>query len=239
MAALLLFQRGPSYIREDDDMLQAKIGNVMVVKLMTAVAVFLVTGVGLYAQASPAAKPGSIQGTVLGEDGQALTGATVFAFSDLRGQFRATTDANGKFVLTGVPAGDVYLDAFKESDGYPYNFFAFYGVPGRKTPKVSVTPGMQTQGVVIKLGPKAATLHLDITQADGSAVNGAVDIEFTRDDVSAPYSEGARIHHTMFVPSNVPFRFSVTVPGYKPWNSDTLTAQESETLNISVHLSPQ
>jgi hypothetical protein len=220
-------------------MLQAKIGNVMVMKLLTGVAVSLVTGVAVYAQASPATRLGSIQGTVVGEDGQALAGATVFAFSDLRGQFRATTDANGKFVLAGLPAGNVAIDAFKESDGYPYNFFAFYAVPGRKTPTVSVTPGMQTQGVVIKLGPKAETLHLDITQADGSAVNGTVHLELTRDDVSAPYSEGARTHHTMFVPSNVPFRFSVTVPSYKPWNSDTITAQEGEALNIAVHLSPQ
>ena len=210
----------------------------MSIKILLAMVVALSVGAAARSQTTPNLALGSIHGTVLDQRGQPLDGATVFAQpeQEMRKQIRATSDAKGHFVLPGVPAGGVYIDAFKESDGYPYNFFAFYKPIGEQTPKVNVAPGMQTQDVVIKLGPKAATLQLDITQSDGSAVVGTAQLEFTRDDIPGPYSVGARPHHTMFVPSLVPFRFSVTVPGYQPWNSPLITAQGGETLNIAVHL---
>ena len=206
-------------------------------RIVLAMMAALSLGGSARSQSTPDVVYGSVQGIVKDEHGQPLGDATVYALpeQDMRRQIRTTTDAEGKFNLPGVPAGGVYIDAFKESDGYPYNFFAFYKPLGEQTLKVNVSPGMQTREVVIKLGPKAAKLQLEITQA----VIDTAQIEFTRDDIPSPYSVGARSHHTMFVPSLVPFRFSVAVPGYKPWNSQLITAQPGDTVNVAVRLERQ
>jgi hypothetical protein len=210
-------------------------------KMVVATMAALSTGAPARSQSAPSLAYGSVQGTVLDENGRPLGGATVFARpeQDMFKEIRATSDAKGNFVLADVPVGGVYVDAFKESDGYPYNAFAFYKPIGETTLKVKVEPLMQTQDIAIKLGPKAATLHLEITPADGGPLFTGAELEFTRDDIPSPYSVRARPHHTMFVPSFVPFRFSATVPGYKQWNSQLITAQPGETLNIAVHLERQ
>jgi hypothetical protein len=211
----------------------------MFFKMTVTITAALVMGLAAHSQATRDSTPASIQGTVLGEDGEPLAGATVYAYSDMRKQIRATSDAKGNFVVPGAPTGTVYIDAFKESDGYPYNFFGFHKAVGEEIHKLDVAPGAQIQGVVIKLGPRAARLHLEITQSGGAPVTGDVGLEFTRDDNPGPYSESPKPDHTMLVPSLVPFSFSVTVPGYKVWNSRSITAQAGETLNIAVHLDRQ
>src|SRR5271157_3806575 len=71
---------------------------------------------------------GSVTGVVLDAERRPLPGATVYGLpeKDMRKQFRTTTDAAGEFTLSNIPAGYVYLHAFKEHDGYPYDFFSFF-----------------------------------------------------------------------------------------------------------------
>ncbi len=216
-------------------MLRRDNGSAMFMKVSMTIAVSLA---GLSANAEPThdLAPATIQGTVLGEHGESLAGATVYAYSDLRRQIEATSDVKGNFVLPSAPTGVVYIDAYKESDGYPYNLFAFHKAIGEEVHKIEVAPGAHIQNVMIKLGPKAATLHFDITQSDGAPVTGSVGIELTRDDNPGPYHEGAKPNQTMLVPSLVPFHFAITVPGYKVWNSQSITAQAGEKLNVTVHL---
>jgi len=181
--------------------------------------------------------PASIRGIVVGEEGKPLVGATVYAYSDLRTQVRALTDAEGKFTLIPAPTGEVYIDAFKESDGYPYNFFGFHKAIGEEIHKLDVQSGAQIQDVVIKLGPRAATLHLDITDAGGAAVTGTAHLEFSREDNGSPLKESINPNQTVLVPSLVPFRLTVTVVGYNAWKSQSITAQQGDTVEMAVRLS--
>lgn len=206
----------------------------MFLKMTVTIAVALV-GLAAHGQVTHDSTPASIQGTVLGEDGQPLAGATVYAYSDMRKQIHATSDAKGNFLMSDAPTGVVYIDAFKESDGYPYNFLAFHKAVGEEVHKIDVAPGAHIQSFVIRLGARAATLHLEITQSNGAPLAGAV-VELTRADDTGPYSESAKPSQTMLVPSLVPFRIAVTAPGYKAWESQSMTAHPGETLNIAVHL---
>lgn len=183
--------------------------------------------------------PASLRGTVLGEDGKPLVGATVYAYSDLRTQVRTSTNAEGEFVLTPAPVGVVYIDAFKESDGYSYNFFGFNKAIGEEIHKLYVGPDAQIQDVVIKLGPRAATLHLDITGTGGTAVTASAALMFTREDNGRPEGEAVNPGQTVLVPSLVPFHFTVSVAGYKPWKSESITGQPGETLDVTVRLRRQ
>ena len=219
-------------------MLKRENGIAMFLKMTATITAALVMGLAAHAQPTHDSTPASIQGTVLGEDGDPLAGATVYAYSDMRKQIHATSDAKGNFLMSDAPTGVVYIDAFKESDGYPYNFLAFHKAVGEEVHKIDVAQGAHIQGFVIRLGPKAATIHLEITQSNGDPVAGGV-VEFTRDDNTGPYSESAKPSHTTLVPSLVPFRVAVTASGYKAWESQSITAHPGETLNIAVHLDRQ
>jgi hypothetical protein len=208
-------------------------------KMTATIAMGLAAALAAQAQATRDSAQASIQGTVIGENGQPLAGATVYAFSDMRKQIETTSDANGNYMLPKTPTGVVYIDAYKESDGYPNNFFAFHKAINEEVHKIDVAPGAHIQGFVIELGPRAATLHLEITQSSGAPVAGGVGVAFTRDDQPSPYSTSLRPGHTTLVPSLVPVRFSVTVPGYKTWESQAITGRPGETLNVVVNLERQ
>ena len=77
---------------------------------------------------------GSIRGVVLDRDGRTLPGAKVYGLPEqnMLRQIGTTADDTGRFTMSDVPAGTVYVSAFKESDGYPYNFFSFFRMPGEK-----------------------------------------------------------------------------------------------------------
>src|SRR5260370_6920205 len=137
-------------------------------------------------------KSGAVEGVVLDGDKKQLPGATVYALPEenMANQLRTTTDAAGKFRLADVPVGMAYIDAYKESDGYPYNFFSFFLSPGEKTPnKVPVTARGTTFGVMIQLGARAAHLQLEITSEDGEEEQ--ISLLFHLPDMPRPYSRGA------------------------------------------------
>jgi hypothetical protein len=91
----------------------------------------------------------------------------------MRKQVRAVSDNRGGFVLENVPDGLVYVSAFKESEGYPYNFFAFFKTMERE----GVEGGRRADHVVIQLGPKAASLTIRIIQADETPLTTTADIK--------------------------------------------------------------
>jgi hypothetical protein len=212
----------------------------MFIRMTTIITTALAMGLVAHGQVLHDSTPASIQGTVLGEDGRPLASATVYAYSDMRKQIHAASNAKGNFLMPDAPTGVVYIDAFKETDGYPNNFFAFHKAIGEELHKIAVEPGAHIQGLVIRLGPRAATIHLEITESNGAPVAGGV-VEFKREDNTntGSYSDSAKPSYTTLVPSLVPFRFAVTVPGYKAWESQSMTAQPGETLNIAVHLDRQ
>ena len=76
---------------------------------------------------------GSVAGVVLDDEGRFIRDATVYALpeKDMRKQLTTSTDEQGRFLLKAVPTGSVYIDAYKENDGLPHNFFAFFKTTDR------------------------------------------------------------------------------------------------------------
>ena len=81
----------------------------------------------------------------------------------------AVTDAAGKYVLEGVPAGLNMVAAGKREAGYadPVHDFAD---PSQAMPEVLVRPGQATKGVVIKLDRKAACIRGEVRDRETGAL---------------------------------------------------------------------
>jgi hypothetical protein len=200
----------------------------------------------LFAQSAPTSSPaayGSIRGTVLESDNKPLAGATVFVLpaQDMRHQLRAQTDANGKYIVTGVPSGEAYVHAFDEDKGYPYNFFSFFLMPGQKTMKVLVSAQKETADVNLKLGEKAARLQLEIVDDSGAPITDTAELVFTRPDLPGYYRLATGDSASLLVPP-VKFHLSINVPGFKQWNYENketngmLQPKSEEIIKITAHL---
>jgi hypothetical protein len=207
----------------------------MRLKLGIAVAAFALTRAPSIAQAPHA---GSIRGLVLTEDGKPLANATVYGLRelDMTHQLRTTTDDKGQFLLEKIPAGSIYLLAFKESDWYPYNFFAFFAAGAGKPTTVAVEGGKTTENRAIHMGPRAGALNLDIVDVNGATVSDGVNLIFTRDGMPGDYQRGGG-GYPILVPT-VPFRLTVEAPGYQPWHSGVIKPESTKTLDIAVQMKP-
>jgi hypothetical protein len=203
---------------------------------------------------TPQATVGSVEGVVMDENGKSISGATVYGLpeEDMRKRIYAISDTAGKFTLQDVPTGNAYLHAFKESEGYPDNFYAFYYVKTAHSPvKAEIKPGEATD-VTIQLGPKGAYLKVEITDEKGVPVPAGFQLD--RDDVPGPFYTsvttdsrivgGGFLNGTMLVPP-VPFRFSVLADGYETWHfggtkwkgkRGLITLKSGQTLSLSVRL---
>ena len=137
-------------------------------------------------------------------------------------QFHTTTDGAGSFTLNGLPEGDVYLQAYKESAGHPYNFFAFFTTPGEREPNIiHVKAGGTTKGAVIQLGERAARLNLEVDDGNGKVLTEGIGITFTRpDQPGRPYSTSAHSKETFWVPP-VPFGITISAKGYTEYRYGT------------------
>ncbi len=202
--------------------------------------VFVASGL---AQAFPRPASGSIDGTVVDNDGNPLAAATVFVGTLAKGP-RATTDADGRFTLNDVPAGTVGLQAYKESDGYPYNMFSFYLMPGEQLTKCDVPNGERVSNVVIHLGPKAAYLRIKITDENGLPVGAS--LAFSRPDLGqyGDYRRSAKADDVILVPP-LPFRLTVEAKGFEPWHygaerwrarDGLIDLKSAETLTLAIRL---
>jgi Carboxypeptidase regulatory-like domain len=159
---------------------------------------------------------GRIQGIVVDQSGTPVGKATVFVGTLARGP-STQTDANGRFMLEGVPAGNIGLHAFKPSDGHPYDMFTFFTMPGEKEPFVEVTSGQTVGNVVIQLGSRAASLTLDVTDESGTPIDATA--SFSRPDLgkTGNYERGIKSRESLLVPP-VPFRLTVEAKGFESWH---------------------
>jgi hypothetical protein len=189
--------------------------------------------------ASQSAAIGSIHGLVLRQDGQPLSDATILGLpeEDMRRQIRTTTDNQGKFLLENVPAGLVYVHAFKESDWYPYNFFSFFSGP--ETPlRVRVEAGRTSEKAVIHLGPPAGALNIEVFDQNGAPLPEGVNLVFRRDDIPGDYRRGANASTRLLLVPAVPFHLTVEAQGYQPWHSGVLTPEPQKALDIALRMTP-
>lgn len=187
---------------------------------------------------------------VLDDRGQPLAGAHVVGIPEenFKAEISTTSDARGTFTLTNVPTGLVYVGAYKESDGYPNAFFAFYNTSDQAWVKANVEAGGAAPYVVIKLGPKAAYLTIEITDQNGKPVEAQ--LLFTREDGkegSKPYSRSAPPANESVMVPPVRFRLTVQADGYESWHyggqawqgkDGLINLKSGEKLSLSVQLRP-
>jgi len=176
---------------------------------------------------------GSVEGVVLDGMGKPLEGATVYDGAVAKSP-RTQTDAEGRFRLVDVPAGFVGLSAYKEDDGYPYDMFSFFTMPGEDLPKFNLVAGQVRTGVVIHLGAKAAYLHLYISDERGVPIDA--NLSFSRPDLGkyGNYHRSSKPNDVLLVPP-VPFRLVVSAPGCKPWHYGGANWRAKDGL---IHLKP-
>ena len=87
-----------------------------------------------------APKLGAALGFVLDQAGKPVSGATVSVAGTTRIlEPSAVSKDDGGFLLRNI-SGDLGLLAFKEADGYPSNFAAFFSNPGEQFPYIHVNP---------------------------------------------------------------------------------------------------
>jgi hypothetical protein len=201
--------------------------------------------VGQAAQPTAEVKWGTVEGVVLDSQGNPLPDATVTSYSQAKGVTRDVmqyqTNAHGEFSLR-FPEGKVWLSAHKNSEEYPYAFFAFYLMPKQVFPTVEVKAGATAKGVVVRVGAKAAHLNYEAVNEDGRLVAGS--FIFTRLDQAQSYNTGAPAKDDLLVPP-MPFRAEFEAKGYKPWHyggdkwsekEGIISLKSGEVLNLTIHL---
>lgn len=196
-------------------------------------------------QLRPDIKWGTVEGVVVDGDGKPLPDATVTSYAQARGATRDVmqhqANGNGEFSLH-LPEGKVWLSAHKNSEGFPYAFFAFYLMPEQQFPTVEVKSGEITKGVVVRVGPKAAHLNYEVVDEEGRPVPGG--FVFARLDQAEPFSTSALAKDDLLVPT-APFRATFQAKGFKPWHyggdkwrgtEGVISLKSGETLNLTIHL---
>jgi Carboxypeptidase regulatory-like domain len=196
-------------------------------------------------EVSQEVKWGTVEGIVVGGDSKPLPGATVTSYTQAKGVERDVmqyeTNSNGEFSLR-LPAGRVWLSAHKNSEGYPYAFFAFYIMPGQEFPTVEVKPGETIKDVVVRVGVKAAHLNYEVLNQEGEEVLGG--FVFERLDQPTLYRTSALARDDLLVPPT-PFRVTFEAKGYKPWHyggdkwrgkEGVISLKSGEVLNLRIRL---
>ncbi len=200
---------------------------------------------GQATQVTQQVKWGVVEGVVVDGDGKPLPDATVTSYTQAKGVARDVmqyqANGNGEFSLR-LLEGEVWLSAHKNSEGYPYAFFAFYLMPGQEFPTIEVKPGETTKGVVVRVGVKAAHLNYEVVDEDGKPVLGR--FVFNRLDQTEPYSTSALVKDDLLVPP-APFRATFEAKGYKPWHyggdnwrgkEGVISLKSGEVLTLTIRL---
>jgi hypothetical protein len=192
---------------------------------------------------------GVIRGTVVNEDSEPVAGADVRVNCDTdespgsRLVRYVQTDGAGRFVMGGLKPGRYSVFAKKESDGYPYSGYGVYAVGA--APTADVSAASPTADVQVRIGPKAATVVLSISDAvTGKPLSPAVRIwRWTEERVfmsTEVHSPGK-----VLIPARIEVGLEVSEPGYQTWQYCGPSGQPAplnlfsgSTLALDVKLQP-
>jgi hypothetical protein len=197
---------------------------------------------------------GGIEGTVVDNNGQPISGSIVYAAKTdfVTGTIPvALTDKLGKFTLKSLPPGIYKLSAKKEDDGYPDPESAFhYGRLPANLLQVTVNENQITQNVIVKTGTRMGVLTINVVNATTKQPIKSSKVTLRRlDNTEFLYITGAYdadgANKKIPVPS-VPFTVEVSTPSYAVWRyrkegslkqGDSLQVDQGETKKLDVLLS--
>jgi len=184
--------------------------------------VFLIGGP--FGPQASAQRYGTIEGRVLDEHGQPLSGARVYPFPQDHPPpgipLTAYTAQDGTFRLDPVTPGPYQVCALKEEDGYPNANATFYDADF-PYPEVTVRDGEVIRDVTIRLGPKAGRLvGTVVDSATGKPIRNASITFYEARSTQEYLSTGLiwpKLDFNALAPSTKPFRIRVSAPGYQNW----------------------
>lgn len=180
---------------------------------------------------------GAIEGRVLDAESNPLAGAMVdlhpIEETVIAGSLPvAYTDEQGRFFLDGVIPGTHMIYASKEEAGYSSSYLGFFIDPS-VVPKVTVYNKQVTEGVILRLGSKAARLAARIVDAEtNQPVEDAEVILYRTENPDDYFSFGLNQSGGRFqqlIPS-LPLKMKVTAPGYEDWFYGENGTQEKQSV---------
>lgn len=187
------------------------------------------------------AQGGSISGTVVDQQGHAVSGASVNAGRQgvpVSSIVRfVETDIEGHFVIDHLRWGKYNVFAMKESAGYPNMAFSFYS--NDSATQASITPAVPAAKIRIRLGPKSGLLSGSVTD---SQTGGPVNANFKLSRAASPgkwLSSSEPSTYRVLLPPRVGVLIQVSAPGYETWKaSGPLRLQPDERMELNIHLEP-
>jgi hypothetical protein len=198
------------------------------------------------------ARPGSIVGTVVDEDGKPVLGpmVTYSVLTASGGSTSATSSnaPNGEFEITQVPLGKVELNAAAPLSGYWHNDAS----PYKQT--VVLTATNPTAHVRLKVGPKPAVLVLIVSdRITGKAIDGFMIRTIGADGGGAGTAGLAYFPQTdeggreVAISPLFDVLLGVTAKGYKNWfysnptdpSDPTLHLESGERKTVQVTMQPK
>jgi hypothetical protein len=195
---------------------------------------------------------GTVQGTVVDEEGRPLKGAKVHledrGLTIHIGAIRFyETDADGRFQIGQLSWESYVVLAGKEEDGYSDTKWAFYS--NFKVPTVSLTPSSAIQNVTIRLEPKAGVLVVNsvVDGATWESIKTAA-VTLRRDENTNLFMTTSATMARLLVPSGVKASIEIRAVGYEDWyypgyadasRSVPVTLRPGEVLMLDIKLQPK
>lgn len=166
---------------------------------------------------------GAVEGIVIGESGEPAENAVINvqpADTQLVGKTPAArSDAGGKFLINGVPAGKNFLFAGNPKQGYPDTQFAVFAPKDIPLVPVIVIAGKATSNITLRMPPRGGRIVGKIVDSEnGSPVLTARIHLFQASnperDISTSPTLGAEFE---FVVPPIAYKMEVTAPHYRGW----------------------
>ncbi|MGB9407244.1 MAG: hypothetical protein WCA89_06870 [Terracidiphilus sp.] len=143
------------------------------------------------------------------------------------------TDASGSCTRDKLLMDTYLVRVMKPSDGYPNMSFNFYSHQSKEI-VVVLTPEHPNSSVLFTLGPRAATLKLNIVDdANDAPIDNPSIILRNATDPKDLIGRGLPADSTVLIPPDIDVQIEVTADGYMPWR---LTEHPELTRSKALHL---
>ena len=189
--------------------------------------------------------PGSVSGTVVDEKGNPVEGATVQFYDGFGMPIRLRsvhTDHSGHFVAYSLHPGEWALYPSKVEDGYADQLYGSGISPSYRAPRATIQSNTETSGVVLHLPPKAATVHIEVMDADTNQPlrSMEVDVQSMQPGRQMPSSGDGWVHNRRPAPADLLIapgivRLTVSSLGYEKWMASEDTGRRFLALRSGEH----
>jgi hypothetical protein len=200
-----------------------------------------ITFLSLSAFAQQIQSQGSIAGRVVDQNNMPVANVVVYALADkgtrIGPQVGAQSDAEGKFLLSGLIPGPNRLFPVSTEQGYPDGRYGIFAGDSSLYKVVEVEADKVVTGVIITMPQKGGTLALSVVDAETKAPVLTSRIRITRPDLAqdrAYYDSSPRLHGPLEIalPRRLPFRLEVRAPGYQTWRYSAVDTDGKESFDL-------